>query len=555
MTLAIAVPVNPERIWPRTERNPSYTRKQTKYLRLACLSLGGFLSLTEMVYAQENNLLISTNLAKKVEMLQLTQTTDTKMPLSASRQVVSNRQTASTSVSSSEPSTFYRRARSYSTHPESDPPRYVRNLAQTGIDAFKNLYWLDAGLDYRVRYELRNNDIRRPRITTDHPVLLRTRAYLGIREILDPLRVVVEFEDARRYNGEFPKDNRDWNEFELIQTYGELYFKGALGQDDFGNHRPVRIRGGRMAWETLDRRMLGSNQWRNTTNNFEGFRVTLGQESNDWEFDAWGVQPVIRRIDKFDQRDKGQWFYGAIAHWRKWSDVFTLQPYYMGLMQDDNGGTRAQREIHSPAIRTYGVLPGTEVDFDLGAIYQFGRDDGQKKSAWSYLLEFGYTFQQLAWKPRVSAFYGFVSGDRNPNDNVNNRFERFFGFARPWSADDNLIMENIKAPKIKIEFQPHRDLQIDGGYNWFWLASKTDRFNNLLGGSGNRDRTGASGDFLGHSADIRARYKLTPHINTTVGYSHWFNGGFVKERQLAALGETTAGTNFFYVEVAISALK
>lgn len=117
-------------------------------------------------------------------------------------------------------------------------------------------------------------------------------------------------------------------------------------------------------------------------------------------------------------------------------------------------------------------------------------------------------------------------------------------------------MENIQAPKIKVEFQPHPGLQIDGGYNGFWLASKTDRFNNLLNGNGNnRDRSGNSGSFIGHSADIRARYKLTPHISTTLGYSHWFNGGFIKNRQLAELGETTAGTDFFYVEVAISAFK
>ena len=139
--------------------------------------------------------------------------------------------------------TYFQRARSYGTHPESDPPRYVRNLAKTGIDAFKDLDWLDVGLDYRVRYELRDNDIRRNSLLTDHPVLLRTRGYVGIRNILDPFRMAVEFEDARGYNSQFPRDNRDWNPFELIQTYGELYFKDALGKDDLGNNRPLRIRG------------------------------------------------------------------------------------------------------------------------------------------------------------------------------------------------------------------------------------------------------------------------------------------------------------------------
>lgn len=369
------------------------------------------------------------------------------------------------------------------------------------------------------------------------------------------MRLAIEFQDSRRYDGKFPKDNRDWDEYDLLQIYGELYFKDALGQDNLGNSRPVRIRGGRMTWEVADRHLLTRNGWRNTTNNFEGFRITLGQESNDWELDAWGAQPVIRLIDKFDQRDKNQWFYGVIVNWRRWSDIITLQPYYMGLMQDNHNSTQASREIHSPALRAYGILPNTEIDFDIDVIHQFGRDDGQRKSAWAYLFEFGYTFSQHTWKPRISTFYGYVSGDRDPNDSVNNRFEKFFGSARSWSADDNIVMENVKGPKIKIEFQPLPDLRIDGGYNWFWLASKTDRFNNLFGGKNNRDPSGNSGDFLGHSADIRARYKLTPYINTTLGYSHWFNGEFVKKRQLAAMGKTTDSTNLFYIEVSISAFK
>lgn len=76
--------------------------------------------------------------------------------------------------------TYFQRARSYSTHPESDPPRYVRNLAKTEYEAFRNLDWLDAGIDHRTRYELRNDDIRRNQVLTDHQFLLRTRAYIGI---------------------------------------------------------------------------------------------------------------------------------------------------------------------------------------------------------------------------------------------------------------------------------------------------------------------------------------------------------------------------------------
>ncbi|KIO50368.1 alginate export family protein [Nitrosospira sp. NpAV] len=468
---------------------------------------------------------------------------------------------AATPEASKKSASYFKPASSYSTQPESDPPRYVKNLSKTGIEAFKDITWLDVGLDHRTRYEFRSNDIRRTDLTLDQPFLLRSRAYVGIREILDPFRGAIEFQDSRRYNGKFPHDDRDFNDYDLIQGYGELYFKRALGQDDRKQDRPIRFRVGRMAYEALDRRLIGRNEWRNTTNTFEGFRINLGQEANDWEVDLWAYQPVKRVLAAFDQRVENQWFYGVIGHWRKWSDIITLQPYYMGLAQDGSKMPgQIDREIHAPALRGYGKIGNTNLDYDFNLIYQFGRNGSEQHDAHGYTLETGYTFKH-DWKPRISAFYGYASGDRNPNDNVNNRFERFFGFARPWSADDYIVFENIKAPKIKLELQPAKDLRIDGGYSWFWLASSTDRFNNLLDGNNsairnpgfNRDPTGRSGDFIGHALDIRARYKLTPNIDTTVGYSHFVSGNFTRNRQMAALGRSPRGSDFFYVEVVISA--
>ena len=99
---------------------------------------------------------------------------------------------ASTKPEAAKKSTsYFKPSSSYSTQPESDPPRYVRNLSKTGIEAFKDINWLDVGLDHRTRYEFRSNDIRRTDLRLDEPFLLRTRGYLGVKEILDPLRGAV----------------------------------------------------------------------------------------------------------------------------------------------------------------------------------------------------------------------------------------------------------------------------------------------------------------------------------------------------------------------------
>src|SRR5690606_6763069 len=113
------------------------------------------------------------------------------------------------------PTSYYRAAGRYGTKRETLPPASGRDAAKIATpyvkDLLKDYSWLDIGLDFRSRYEFREDDFRRPIAKTDHPFMLRTRAYLGIHDILDPFRFVVELEDARRENGDFPKDNRDFN--------------------------------------------------------------------------------------------------------------------------------------------------------------------------------------------------------------------------------------------------------------------------------------------------------------------------------------------------------
>ncbi len=463
--------------------------------------------------------------------------------------------------------TYYRRADSYTTNPDSDPPRYVRTLNTIGIEAFKDITWLDIGFEFRTRYEMRRNDIRHVEGGFDNPFFLRSRAYLGIKEILDPFRFAVEFQDSRVYNHKFPSTDQENNPYDLIQGYGELHFKQALGQDDRKQDRPVRFRAGRMAYEALDRRFIGRNEWRNTTNTFDGFRLNLGQQDNNWEIDMWGMQPVKRLQTRFDEANNHLWFYGAIGHWRKWSDIITLQPYYMGQKQtaDPYGFTatnRLDREIHMPSLRGYGRI-GNLLDYDLNFSYQFGTNGTQVHDAYGYTAEVGRTFN-YAWKPRLSGFYGYATGDRNPNDNVNNRFDRFFGFARPWSSDHYVIYENIKSPRVRFDLQPTQRLGLEASYVGFWLASSTDRLFDSFDGNisvtkdpgFNRDRTGRSGDYVGSALELRLRYQFTSRVNTVVGYSHFTAGDFVKNVIKAHpddIAQRSGNTDFFYVEVLISA--
>jgi hypothetical protein len=483
---------------------------------------------------------------------------------------------------------YYVERRSYGTGRETEPPRYVKQANKTwlnDIDGLEDLSWLDIGLDYRARFESRDNDFRRNRDTSDEPILLRTRAFVAIKDILDPLRFTLEVEDARRNNSQFTRDfdTRDVNYVEPIQAYAELFFKETpLGKDDLGNDRPISIKAGRHAFEYLDRRLLARNEWRNTTNNFQGIRAAIGQQKNDWQLDLLALKPVQRLTNQLDEVDHSQDLYGVIGDWRRWSEYVTLQPYYLRLLQDGdrveldaNGktalpNTRIDRDIHTAGIRAYGVVGKTGWDYDVNYAKQWGEQDRRAGNgnfiaeldheAYAYNLEAGYTFTH-PWKPRLSASYGFASGDKNSTDGKNQRFERLFGFARPWSNNDYFQMENVSAPKVRVEFEPKlsflEGLKVDAGYSWYRLDSERDRWN----GAGLRDTSGQSGKDVGEEVDVRVRFPINKYSSVNLGYAYFWAGDFTKNTTRnatpggLAVGDPTRRDNseFIYAEFTVSA--
>ena len=489
---------------------------------------------------------------------------------------------------------YYVERKSYGTAKETDPPRYVKQANKTWLknyESFADNDWLDLGLEQRSRYEYRDNDFRRNdqrgdkrgSQTLDEPLLLRTRAYIGIKNILDPLRFALELQDSRQNLGGYVDEieTRDTNDLHILQGYLELNFKETfLGKDPLGNDRPIWIRAGRHAWEAGDRRLIARNEWRNTTNNFYGLRANIGDKKNDWQLELHAVNPVQRVADGEDKTDKSQEFYGAILNYRGWSDVVTFEPSYFLLNQDGNKVTlnaatglpqtsanRVDREIHTGLLRAYGVIPATQFDFDGAYNKQWGRVQrlvgGQKievdHDAHAYNIEIGYNVKH-PWKPRVSTFYGMATGDQTPQGNDTTpmeRFERLFGFARPWSNDDYIQMENIRTNKVRLEFDPKisflDNVKVDTGFSWYRLDSATDRWN---AGGDVRDATGGSGRDLGKEYDLRVRFPINQYTSLNLGYAYFWGGNFVTSPatfRASNLGtpNRSSESEFFYAELTL----
>lgn len=489
-----------------------------------------------------------------------------------------------------EKKSYYVPTRGYRLEPQSDIPPYVRNLGKT-YKEFEGIDWLNVGLDSRARFEYRANDYRpwtdlssgksvsQRRLFPDSLWLVRTRAYLGVQNILDPFRFAVEFQDSRAFNSIYQLQGQEINESELIAAYGELHFKDALGKDDRGNARPIVFRAGRQHFELLDRRLIAENEFRNTTNNFDGFRLKLGSKDNDWDVDSFLLRPVNRNPYAFDRPDWQNWIYGTVFSIRRWSEFATIQPYFIGRHQyadpsNPSNALKIRRETNAPGLRVYGVLG--DFDYDVDVNKQFGeqgefRDLGRRRNAVqttvqrdaiAYGIELGYTFSGHPWKPRFSADYLYGTGDKSPFDSVNQTFDIFYGFNQPFSRNDYTAWNNIRAVKGRVEFTPVKDLKIDSTFSAYWLASAAAAWDraNLNAPLGNR------GDFLGTEIDFRARYKLSQFITLSASYARFWPGGFTSSfaprtnwqpyfpqsfpgQTGSTRGLTARATDFFYLEV------
>lgn len=430
---------------------------------------------------------------------------------------------------------YFVRPRAWGAALDPEPPDYVRRLSEVGVPALESMDWLEFGLEHRTRFELRDDDYRRSKLVRDEQFLLRSRGYVGVRKILDPLRFGIEFQDSRQFASQFPEKPTDVNEADFVQAFVELYFENGSGTD-----RPLQLQAGRFTLDYADRRLVNRNRWQNAMNTFDGFRLRLGQQKDDWQVDAFATEVVDVRLRQLDRPDEQRWFSGVIGAWRRWPQVITLEPYWFYLDEDAIADQREDREIHTVGLHGYGVIDRSGFDYDFSADFQCGRDGSRRDRAFAAYGELGYSFQH-PWNPRMSVSAMYASGDPGPDDSLSERFDRLFVTARHWSTLSLFTLENVIGPKLRGSIRPTKWLSCDAYYGAYWLAADED----VWPMTRRQDPTGRSGSFVGQELDVRLIFKVNPRVDVETGYACLIPGTFSKNTGPAD------DSDFFYVQTTV----
>lgn len=380
----------------------------------------------------------------------------------------------------------------------------------------------DSGLDLsgsvRLRYEAIDNQPR-PGFNQSEDVF-SMRAILSAQYGTGPFRFGADLYDSRVYLADrrTPISTNEVNTFELAQAYVAVDMAGA-----FGRGTSLSLQGGRLMLNIGSRRLVASDDYRNTTNSYTGLRADVAGKGGLRGTFIYTL-PQVRLPDDLDSilanergRDRENFdlvlWGGTVSRPITRAGTITELSFYHLAERDAPGRPSRNRSLNTAGGRIFRDAKAGAFDYEVEAIYQFGhiRDSLAATaprldvSASFVHADAGYTFAG-GWQPRVSIEFDRASGD-GPGGSYG-RFDTLFGMRRADFAPSGFYSAigraNIVSPGIRVEAVPGEVVDWFVTYRLMWLADRTDAFST----TGVRDPSGRSGSFAGGQVDVRIRYWL-----------------------------------------------
>lgn len=406
--------------------------------------------------------------------------------------------------------------------------------------------------EYRLRAEGLNNRFR-ANASGDTSILVQ-RTIIAAHYRSGDFVIGAEVMDSRALlaDSRVPIGNDDVNPLDLLQGY--IGYRGDNALED-GDR--LALTAGRMTMNIGARRLISRNNFRNTINAFTGARAIWDRANGD-RAELFYVLPVDRRptdIQRLfdnnlvlDQESGDRRFYGGryvtdIGVTGPGDKASVLELYAYRLDENDSQERQTgDRAFWTVGGRLHRSPDAGRVDFDVQGAYQFGRSSLSSAanvprldhSAGFIQTVIGYTLSD-GWQTRIAVSYDFASGDKDPLDGINNRFDSLFGSRGQDFGQTGiyglLARTNLSSPGAVVTTNPSSRLELMARYRPPSLASSRDVFVT----TGVVDETGQSGRFIGHEIIGRAIWQpFHKNIHFEIGGAWLGKGRFLEQAPNAA---------------------
>ena len=403
--------------------------------------------------------------------------------------------------------------------------------------------WLSISGQHRVRYETVDEQFRAGGNGDDQILVFRTNVLAEV--MLQNWKFGFEILDARQ---SYAKENTPIstsvvNPLDVLQLYTQWTVEDLLAKNSISSFRV-----GRFTIDIGSRRFVARNLFRNTITAFTGVDWQwIGGNGN--KFRVFYTLPVNRlpseRNRLIDNRSEGD---DQNVEVKFWGTAYTFSNqalvqsgsrvdlFYFGLNENDshNRPTR-NRDIHTFGGRIFKKPQVNQFDYQVESAFQFGESrlstantDQQDLDHFAHFhhIQLGYQFDAM-WKPRLSGQLDFASGDDDPSDGDNNRFDTLFGARRfefgPTGIFGPFARSNLITPGIRLQIKPSPHTSMLFAHRAYWLASNKDAWT----AARVRDASGDSGSYIGQQFEMRFRWEVVPkNIRFEAGGAYLFKGKF-----------------------------
>lgn len=349
----------------------------------------------------------------------------------------------------------------------------------------------------------------------------------------------------------------------LQQLYVSLHSDDIVEQ---GSTLDVKL--GRQSVDIASRRLMSRSAYNTAPVSFTGvtsdFRLSDGKRLQAFYLLPMQNLPgdLSSLLDNRTERDRESEtlrLWGMFAELPALTDWLRGDFYYLRLDERDiRDQPGANRRLNTFGSRLFRPAASQQFDFELEAMLQRGSSHATAAvtdlreldhRAYFFHAEVGYTFDS-AWRPRLQLQFDHASGDEDPTDGSNERFDTLYGDRRfdfgPTSTYGPFSRSNLVSLGYRITATPVTGVRLMVAHREFRLAESRDQWV----GTGLRDSSGRSGRGLGQQLEARVQWDAVPgNLTIESGIALYAASGFA--RRLPG-SDTPAVTRYFYLQSSFS---
>jgi hypothetical protein len=435
-------------------------------------------------------------------------------------------------------------------------------LAQESRDAAS----LELGGSQRTRYEALEGQFRAGLDNADRALALQTSLHVDWRR--GGLQVFGELMDARVSlddSGSYLSTSQT-NALEPVQAFVAWHRTSSSSSG-----RETTLRAGRMTLDIGKRRLVARSRFRNTVDSFAGldweWRDGDGRAARAFYFRPMntlpGDDPALLDDDfELDRGMRRNEFFGLYYQLPPFEDDSTVELYAFEhrLRPTDDPLFEADMAVDHLTVgsRYYRAAEPGRLHYEIEVIAQRGSSGGVvtgidrfdlEHRAHFVHLELGYELA-LRGSPNFAFQYDLASGDQDPNDARNERFDTLFGDRSfelgPTGLYGAIARANLRSAGVRVAFRPRPNLRSAFVYRRVRLDEARDEWV----GSDYRDFAGTSGRSVGRHLEASLSWTaIADRLQLDAGVAYLGAGGFAERVAGAAFN---GSPRYFYLTATTS---